>query len=323
METLKLSSKNIITIDDNNVVSVNKQKYIVQGFDIEDLFYDKKYNTKISIYPGGYTKTVYSSGWPFKIRIPKTSVGSGKQKMQLDLSFMRPSERDKYLREKQRENDKRACRKIEDIVMLNPDLRYFVSLTFNLDKVDSHDKELVKKVFEKWLKDMVCDKGLKYIFVPEYHPKAGDNKIHFHGMINDVLKMVDSHTRKVRGFEKPVRLTKIGKWLRKGKITEDDILCTVYNMPEWTFGFSTAMELEKNQGSVVCYITKYIQKDVEGKNRIFGKRYWSSRNISTLPIVKLENISSDEFEALPLKRYDSRYDNNSYKYKNNWVNKRE
>ena len=312
---------------ENEQIQVGKQKYIFNENDfhdkLEDVLNDYTYNKKTYIYPQG-TKEVFANTWTFKVRIPYKAI-------------IPPSPRNPYLEhlfalwygpkpeksewERRKEADRRATRKIEDIILLNPDMRYFTTLTFDLEKVKSYDHEQVAATFTQWLKNNTYRKGLKYVFVPEYHQK--DNKIHFHGVINDTLTFVDSGTRKVNGFHKPVRLTKITKWLKAGRITEEDIGNIVYNVKEWQYGFSTAECVTKSVKNVVLYVTKYITKDVMGKNKIFGKRYWSSRNIETLPPILLENVSLDTFDNLNLKAYRNPYDDKVYKYRNNLTERKE
>ena len=128
--------------------------------------------------------------------------------------------------------------------------------------------------------------------------------------------MVDSGTRKVNGFHKPVRLTKINRWIRAGRIAEADVGSVVYNLPEWDFGFSTAMEIAKNKSNIMLYVTKYIIKDAQGVNKIMGKRYWSSRNIEIYPLAVLENVPRSVYPSIDAKEYDNEYNNLKYKYVN-------
>lgn len=317
-----------------NEITVGKQKFLFGSDDthnkLNDVLDRVEYNKKTFLYPGGYIKEVFANTWTFQVRFPH------KRKMSEEESRARTVSRlyyELFLNhfitrgppksewEKRKEADNRAVRKIEDIILLNPDMRYFATLTFDLSKVKSNDQEQVSNVFTQWLKNNTYRKGLKYVFVPEYHQK--DNKIHFHGVINNALTLVDSGTRKVNGYHKPVRQSKIDKWLKAGRITEDDIGNIVYNVKEWQFGFSTAVEVQKSIKNVVLYVTKYISKDVMGKNKIFGKRYWSSRNIETLPPILLENVPLDTFEKLNLKEYKNPFDNKSYKYRNNMTERKE
>ena len=317
-----------------NEIQVGKQKYLFpenSSDDVLEIALDGGlYNKKTYLYPGGYNKEVFANTWTFQVRYPHSSHKFEQEtetqkannlflEMFLSKYIYYPQAKSEW--EKRKEADKRATRKIEDIILLNPDMRYFTTLTFDLEKVKSYDQGEVASTFTQWLKNNTYRKGLKYVFVPEYHQK--DNKIHFHGVINDSLTFVDSGTRKVNGFHKPVRLTKITKWLKAGRITVSDVGSVVYNVKEWQFGFSTAVEVQKSIKNVVLYVTKYISKDVMGKNKIFGKRYWSSRNIETLPPILLENVPLDTFDKLNLKEYKSPFDNKSYKYRNNMVERKE
>ena len=74
---------------------------------------------------------------------------------------------------------------------------YFTTLTFDLGKVESYNAAEVEDKFTQWAKNNTYRKGLKYVFVPEHHKvdKEGRLKIHFHGVINDALTLVDSGTR--------------------------------------------------------------------------------------------------------------------------------
>ena len=308
-----------ILVNDGNIV-VGRQVYFGKELDLDDVLgYNKVYNKKTFIYPDGFKKEVYSSKWAFHVSVPRKvkkaeSVSPYNYFEHLKHFWRVPSEK-KTDWEKMKESDRRACRKIEDIILLNPDLVYFCTLTFDLNKVNSSNKEEVSSVFENWLKNNVYRKGFKYVFVPEYHEKG--NKIHFHGVINKVLTMADSGTRKVAGLYKPVKLTKINKWIKQGRLTEEAVGDVVYNISDWSFGFSTATVLPKDKKNIILYVTKYIEKDVMGKNKIFGKRYWSSRNVESLPPVLLENVSPDLFGSLPFKEYSSPYNPVKFKYNNN------
>lgn len=309
-----------------NDVTVGKQKYIYPaGTDvIEEIFHVPAYNKKSYIYPGGLKKEVYASNWIFHIHIPQENKGP-----KFDFFSYRDFLKRKYHTpsyqksewEMRKAADQRACRKIEDIILLNNDMCYFVTLTFDPKKIESFNVKEVEEKFTTWLKNQSYRKGLKYVFVPEYHEKDKNGllKIHLHGVINDALTLDDSTTRKIKGYDRPIRLSKIEKWLELGRISEEDIESIVYNVREWTYGFSTAVKIEKSIKNVVLYVTKYIQKDVTRKNMIFGKRYWSSRNISTLPPILLENIPAGQFEEINQKEYYAPYGGTRYKYKNNFV----
>ena len=134
--------------------------------------------------------------------------------------------------------------KVRDIVLMN-DFKYFLTITIDPEKIDSFDVFEVHKKLNKWLKNQVTRKGLQYVLIPEYH-KSG--RIHAHALINDVFKLEDSGIK-----------TKSGK--------------VIYNVPEWRYGFTTAIPLDSNKVRLSNYVTKYITK---GSEKIFGKYFWSS-----------------------------------------------
>ena len=147
---------------------------------------------------------------------------------------------------------KRAKDKIQDIVLCNH-FDYFVTLTFNPKKVDSFNVEEVKKSIKMWLNKGVARRNYSYIAIPEYH-KSG--RIHLHALMSGELSLVDSGHR------------------HNGKI--------IYNLSDWQekFGFCTAIPIDGNINSLGYYITKYITK---GNDKIFGRFYWSSRNLKREP----------------------------------------
>lgn len=128
---------------------------------------------------------------------------------------------------------------------LSNDFRYFVTLTLDGAKVDRYDPAAVVKKLNQWADNMVRRHGLRYILVPELHK---DGAFHFHGFLaGDGLKAVDSGV----------------KW--EGR--------TVYNLPQWRLGFTTAQELYGDYHAAVGYCCKYVGKQ-EGQ-RPLGRWYYS------------------------------------------------
>ena len=187
----------------------------------------------------------------------------------------------------------RAKQSIFDIVYQN-DWKYFLTITFNGDNLDRTNPKEVIKPLKKWLENAVSRKGLKYILVPEYHKKGG---IHCHALINDCdFKFVDSGTRLVKGHDKPLKIDTI-KCLHICDKLGCDIsdLPVVYNVSDWRYGFSTAIQTYGQMSNLAFYVTKYITKDVK---KIFGKFFWSSKNI----VRKTKEIycNSDFKDDLPI-----------------------
>ena len=177
---------------------------------------------------------------------------------------------------------KRAKDKIFDIVFEN-DWKYFITITFNGKDFDRNDPATVFKKLKKWLDNKVQRNGLKYILVPEYHKKGG---IHCHALINDCdLIFEDSGTRLVKGYNKPLKIYTIDKL---GIDTTD--LKIVYNIKNWKYGFSTAIETYGSPSQLAFYITKYITKDCK---KIFGKFFLSSKNLKRSPEITLTNSDFD------------------------------
>lgn len=138
---------------------------------------------------------------------------------------------------------RRARAKLRRLALAN-DFRWFVTLTLDPAKIDRNDGAAVARALGRWADNMVRRKGLKYILVPELHRKGG---IHFHGFFNDAVKVIDSGHMDAAGHP-------------------------IYNLPEWTLGFTTAIELYGDYPSAVGYVSKYIGKqDV----RPMGRWYYS------------------------------------------------
>lgn len=235
--------------------------------------------------------------------------------------FLPEKEREKYLKEKERENCKRSLDIIKDISRLNPDMLTFITLTIDPDKINSSSPSEVYNKLKNFLRNSVYRDGLKYLLIPEYHKK--DSKIHFHGLINDKLTLVDSGTFKVSGFKKPLRFAKI-----KRKGLEGQIECPVFNIKEWNLGFSTAIKLDTND-KAVNYVTKYISKELEDMlkkgyypERAFDRRYFSSKNINRYPDIELHSVPYEEYRDLNVKEYENRYTDYKYKYIDNFTDKK-
>ena len=109
---------------------------------------------------------------------------------------------------------RRARGKLRRLALAN-DFRWFVTLTIDPQKCDSFDGAAVVKKLNAWCSNMVQRRGLRYILVPERH-KSG--RIHFHGFFNDCMEVVDSGHTDSQGHK-------------------------IFNLPQWSLGFTTAIEL--------------------------------------------------------------------------------
>ena len=139
---------------------------------------------------------------------------------------------------------KRAQKRVFELLCSNADLNLFVTFTLSFGR---EDYALVIKRLSQWLDNRVRRNGLRYILVPEYHDD--ERSIHFHGVVNEsALSLVNSGKRSGRK--------------------------TVYNLPEWSLGFASAVRIgSKNEDwqRVAQRITDYMLKDSYG--RVGGRFY--------------------------------------------------
>ena len=203
----------------------------------------------------------------------------------------------------QRENRRRAAtrarRKVADYVRAEYDFRYFITLTLSGEDFPRNDVKEATKRLNNFLRNRVQRAGLKYIVVPEYH-HDGEN-LHFHGVINaGALRLEDSGTVLIPGHKKPVRITTAKKY---GVPPEQ--WRTVYNLPEWGYGFTTAIEIQGERAAVAAYLAKYITKmfhEWDGDtSKIGGRYYWHSHNLRE-PVYRYDNRP---FDAAPGEEYSN------------------
>lgn len=254
------------------------------------------HNCKIKEYSNGDCNITVSSrpvfkesGWELSADKPKTS---------------KPKSADSMARE---DSIRRAKTAVSDIIRMN-DFEYFVTLTLSEKEIDrTNPKEITRKL-KIALSNLVERYCLKYVLIPEYH-KDG-KAVHFHGFISGDIKTVDSGTVKAPNHKKPI---KIETAKRKGISLEN---CkTVYNLPQWKLGFTTAIPLSRNDRdntALEIYVTKYITKDLQ---KIFGKFYLSGGNgLVRKPPVLLEDTDFSAFESDDGKEHYCAATDTSFKY---------
>lgn len=180
----------------------------------------------------------------------------------------KPREKREKIQAKQKDLDRarsRARANVRRLALCN-DFKWFVTLTINPDKIDSYDVALVTKRMNQWASNQVKRKGLKYILVPEFHESG---RVHYHGFFNDVLRAVPSN-----------KTDKCGHM--------------IFNLPEWTYGFTTAIELYGSYHAAVAYTCKYIGKN---STKIGGRWYYSGGDL-VKPVEKTVDISYHELMAM-------------------------
>lgn len=214
------------------------------------------HNTKAKVYPNGQQKITVCSKPIFKSEYWEPIDESKK-------SEPKPKNMDNEVR---MDSLKRAKERIFDIAMCN-EFKYFITWTLDKEKIDRYDSSEVSKKLKVFLNHKVSRNDARYLVIPEYHK---DGAIHMHGLLSGEFQMMDS-----------------GKKTKDGK--------TIYNMPQWSLGFSTAIELDSQKERVSRYITKYVTKDFK---KIFGSFYYAGgHGLIRKPPLKYYDVDYDSFEV--------------------------
>lgn len=150
-------------------------------------------------------------------------------------------------------------RKIKGYALCNG-FRWFVTLTFDPEKVNSSDYETAKNTLLKWCRKMRDRHGqFDYLMIPELH-KSG--AVHFHGLLGDVTAY----------FVEAVNAKTGNPVIRHNR--------QVYNLPEWEYGFSDCEEIESPERAA-SYITKYVTTALLTDKEMYNKkRYFNSQGLA-------------------------------------------
>lgn len=224
-------------------------------------------NAKLKLYPDGSGVLTIANKAIFK----EKGWESSKQKIRQSVERCVDAE-------PREDSVKRAKEKIIDITRLN-EFSHFITWTLDGQKIDRTDPIIISKKLKTFLMNKVKRNNLIYLVIPEYH--KDNQSIHIHGTINSDFEMVDSNRR-----------------------TKNNQI--IYNIPQWKYGFSTAIELDNNRKLVSHYITKYLSKDFR---MIFGNFYYAGGNIVREPPTRLLNI---DYDAVKSREYSNEY--LSFKY---------
>ena len=243
---------------------------------------DITHNAKIRIYPDGTQRILCAAnpcfvepGWEPRGRGNSLSVKRGRQKV---------SDCDGQNQERAA---RRARAELRDIALCTG-FTQFVTLTLNGEAVDRYDMGAITRKLNAWLSNQVQRRGLAYVLVPERHR---DGAIHFHGLFNDALERVDSGTvippegGKPR---KPRSKRQREAWLAAGGRV-------VWNLPGWTLGFTTALDLVGDYRNAVGYVCKYIGKQGEKPG---GRWYYSGGDLAR-PEVVLADLDYRDLQSAP------------------------
>lgn len=232
---------------------------IILFYTPDDIFF----NSKCNIYPDGSRTWVVCNDKIFK------SQGYELTDDCINKSVLnRP---DKYCTDglSRSDNISRARRKVFDIAKCN-NFDLFVTLTLDQTKIDRFSVSDIKKAVRKWLNNMSQRYNIKYLIVPEYHKNGA---IHFHALITkENIKLVDSGHK-------------------------DEKNHIIYNLPQWKYGFSSAIFIYGDSDGACKYISKYITK--ESDKKIFGQFYLAGgKGLIREPKTELYNFDFSDFEHL-------------------------
>ena len=216
------------------------------------------YNTKIKTYKNGEEKVTHHSYSTLK-GLPNNKKKSG------GLS----EEEKEYQRYKNLYKSKQNIIDLAYENSLDIPWEYFVTLTFDDNKVNAKNYDYVVEKLTNWL-DTIRRKNLsmKYILVPELH-KSG--RVHFHGIFKNCpnWKLVEARTLQ-------------GRLIKKNGVQ-------IYNLENYKLGFTTISKVQ-NMEAVSVYISKYMTKELIDQD--FKKRYWCSQGLSR---PKLQYAYFDDF----------------------------
>ena len=222
------------------------------------------HNTQVKVYPDG-VRVLVADRCIFRER------GWEEQRQGRPEAFPTPEDSPAAAttEEENVERSKRRARSAVYDLARCTDFRYFVTLTVSPEKVDRLDDLVVFRKLHNWLDNHVRRNGMSYVLVPEYHKKGG---LHFHAFFNGALPVIDSGTLSIPGVKKPRRPRSEAERRR----LLDDGAHVVYNLPAWSLGFTTAIELYGDRSAAVGYVCKYITK---AERKIGGRWYYSGGDL--------------------------------------------
>lgn len=229
------------------------------------------YNVKVIRYPRGCQVRMYSR--LYDAPIPEQTAGTGEQEEQEEQNPF-TGEPVKLRSEEEQERSRavsaaRTLNRVYYLVRSNP-WDWFVTLTFNPEKVDSFDYGECTKKLSCWLSN--CRKkcpDMQYVVVPELHESG---RYHFHGLF--------------------WRCEGLG-FTESGLVTKDG--APVYNIGAYRLGWTTATRIVEEEGACK-YMTKYMTKELCAMTPN-KRRYWASKGLNEAEVIDLvvEGLEKEEF----------------------------
>lgn len=237
-----------------------------------------RYSTRLKYYGDDLTEIMMCSKAVFNPNgKSKCSSQRGRKKknvcsnerLKAEVEVVEVGENDKEASNDSLERSKRRARKnVFDYAMCNPDLNLFITFTLDQKKIDRFNYKNIIKKLNNWLDNRVRRKGLKYVLVAEHHKNGA---IHFHGLIN----------------ESAVALKDSGHVDKNGR--------QIFNVVDWELGFSTAVRVYGQRGSVCKYIVKYISKSTE---KVGGRWYYSGGALESPSYEYMGSTTIEDWQGL-------------------------
>ena len=185
------------------------------------------------------------------------------------------------------------------------DFDWFATLTFDKDKIDRTNDELVYGAYVKYINNIKHQyPSFRYLTVLERHE---DGCIHFHLLIGGIttkqLGLVNSgkvccswafYKNKICSkeyFEKTKHLHEL----------QDTDGLPIYNVTTFTYGLTTVTRIASRE-RCNSYVKKYINKDIGKSTEIFKKRFFYSKNLIR-PIIVDRLIGADFASPINIKNY--------------------
>lgn len=214
----------------------------------------------------------------------------------IDYKHLKYIDHNKALKETLTSSISRAKRNIIEVSMNNY-FNYFITFTFDDNKIDAYQFEKTKKKVMQAIANYRkgYDKNLKYILIPELHKESG--KIHFHGLM--YLENTDDV-----------------KYLFYDKKYSRRVYRNMYFFKR--FGANRFVKINKYNFYTALYIIKYVGKGFDNEHRL-KQYYFISKGLkrSDCKTFSSNNISIEEFlgceiDIIPNKSFNDFYCNIYY-----------
>lgn len=169
------------------------------------------------------------------------------------------------------------------------DFDWFVTLTFDQQKIDRTDAKQVFNCYKKYINNIKKQfPTFGYMTFPERHE---DGNFHFHMLINGLtpkqLGLVNSGKvccswakKKYNGICSREYFEQT-KQFHELKETDGE---PIYNITTFAYGFTTASRIVSRE-RCNSYVKKYVEKAL-GSTEIFKKRFYYSANLKVPDVVK-------------------------------------